>query len=109
KTFQAILASAHLPRVLVVVPGYLKDNWADEIHKWLPEAPVTIVKGTRRQREALIHSYQRGYLIMHYEMIQGRAGYLPYLDGLDFQGLIFDEAHRLKDRRSQQARGYHFL
>src|SRR4051812_21935524 len=50
-------------RILVVVPNKLKRNFAREIRKWYPEAPVTIAAGSLEHKMFAITTFDVGFLI----------------------------------------------
>lgn len=109
KTIQAIEASRGLNRVLIIAPKTLHRNWELEISKWNPGIPVERIKGGKNQKLKAIAEFERGYLIINYELcraITGRNN--PYLDSAikrKFDGAIVDEAHNIKNRKSQQSVG----
>lgn len=115
KTATALLAAETtntlqpVRRVLVVVPTYLKANWADEIRKWT-SAAYYVAEGSRKQRDANIDKYLASdatYCIVNYEMLRKQKGTLGYtqLFKQRWDTIIFDEAHRLKSRSSQWTLG----
>jgi SNF2 family DNA or RNA helicase len=112
KSATALMATASARNTLVVAPAYLKSNWLEEIQKWTPNSPVTLVDGERSAREKLIKDYTRGYCLVNYEMIRAKkkkgGGIIreyPSILDRSWDAVIFDEGHRLKDPESQQTRG----
>src|SRR5690606_21257169 len=112
KTATTLLATQSAKRVLVVAPAYLKSNWEDEVRKWTPNSPVVNVDGDRPQREKLLKEYREGYCIVNYEMLRKkkrgdsrRVGGYPELLQMNWDVVVFDEAHRLKDKDSQWTQG----
>lgn len=108
KTIQAILASKGLDRVLVIAPRTLHRNWEIELSVWDPETPVTRIEGSRNQRLKIIAEFDSGYLIINYEICrlteQGNS-YFKLIVNKKFDGVIIDEAHNIKNRKSQQSIG----
>jgi SWI/SNF-related matrix-associated actin-dependent regulator of chromatin subfamily A-like protein 1 len=112
KTLEAIsvVENENLRKVLIVAPGYLKFGWEREINAWT-DSKCVIATGDRRTREGIIEDFARDasirYLVVNYEMLrtETRSGGYPRLQELRFDGVIFDEAHRLKGRDSQWTKG----
>jgi len=108
KTLQAISVARALDakRVLVVAPGYLKNGWRREIEHWTNQFAV-VCNGDRAKRESAIELFKDSpetpYLIVNYEMIREKvqSGGYPQLLNMEWDVVLFDEAHRLKGRDSQ--------
>lgn len=98
KTIQSIAAIQLIGsnNILVVCPNSLKFTWEAEIHKWTDKS-TTVLTGPRAKREALINSYKGGYLIINYESFK----LFPVLWECEWEVTIFDEAHRIKNRKAQ--------
>lgn len=92
-------------RILVVCPGYLKENWAEEIEKHT-SFTWEIYKGTPAQRQRQLAAFDKDILITGYQMV------FRDFDALNAMGwdiLICDEAHAIKERTSKQTKGIHRL
>jgi SNF2 family DNA or RNA helicase len=92
-------------KVLIVVPGYLKKNWAREFLKWYG-IKVKPCEGERNIRQRIINQSER-YTLVNYEMLRlakSRGGY-PCLHEQEWDAVIFDEGHRLKNPQSQIVKG----
>ncbi|MFW6030914.1 MAG: DEAD/DEAH box helicase, partial [Halanaerobiales bacterium] len=76
-------------------------NWEQEIIKWDCDN-VVIVDGTAEQRKELLKEESK-YKIINYAML--RKGKYPILFDTKWDVILFDEAHRLKNRKTQQAKG----
>ena len=126
KTIQAIEWMKHFSRRgpnyvthLVVCPNSLKYNWADEIRQWWPDVDVTVIDGTATQRRKQIENSHNGghvVLIINYESLRAHTKLAPWggraltekqkelkdLNDLVFRCVVVDEAHKIKDPKSQQ-------
>lgn len=114
KTRQAILAVQKIraSKILCTVPNSLKLNWKKEINLWYPGAPVTVLEGDLKERLAQLLLYKNGFLICNYESIRKNVSGNPDKDfllkgllSIPWQVNIFDEGHRLKNRKAQQTNG----
>lgn len=103
---------------LVVCTNSMKFKWAEEIEAWWPDVRVVVIDGTARQRaqqiEELAESGDVG--VINYESARSESRLLPYggkrltdkqkepkaLNGLNFSCVVLDEAHKIKDPKSQQ-------
>ncbi len=107
KTFPAIEAACQIIEaapvndkyVLVIVPPHLMLQWHDAIKQYSPTATVHLVYRQSKPTKEL----GPGFHIMAYQTIQnsGRKAY-PSPFSLQWQVVICDEAHRLRNRKSQQ-------
>ena len=103
KTLQAIAACEELEakNILVVCPNNLKFNWQDEFMFWVnKESNVWTQRKSDREKFG-----QDGINIINYEAVwkrQKRKKVPPMLEKLDreWDVIIFDEAHRLKNRKA---------
>lgn len=96
KTIQAlgvINADASIRNVLVICPASLKLNWLREARLWLArEMPVALVNGTLPAG---------GFCVTNYDMI---AKQRAWIDSVEWDLLISDEAHFLKNDKAQRTR-----
>ena len=103
KTRQSIVAlveAAPEGPWLVVCPASVKQNWAREIELAQPGAAVHVVGSSQPPLEG-----HTGWTIVNYDVL---SKHQQALDDAPWQGLIFDEAHFLKNhlsKRSKLARG----
>ncbi|KAI1021539.1 hypothetical protein LB505_000093 [Fusarium chuoi] len=99
------------PRILVLCPAALVDNWMDELLKW---APADLLGELRKvssntpveERAAVVSSWAsgRGVLTLGYEMfkiIMNMSDELADLLTNRTDVVIADEAHKMKNRESQ--------
>ena len=98
KTRQAIVALRHAApdgRYLVVCPASVKRNWAREITVAAPGALTHII-----ERDAG-DPRDQPWVIVNYDIL-GR--HIEALGRVPWAGLVFDEAHYLKNHRSARSR-----
>lgn len=101
KTLQSIAACEHIEakKVLVVCPNPLKWVWEEQIKQWVGKTS-TVINGTKKQRDAAIAGYRGGYMIINYE----GARIHPELQKMQWDALVCDEAHKLKNRKAAQTK-----
>ena len=125
KTVQALSAvyeySLHIgdqdfierPR-LIICPNSVKGSWAREVEQWT-NLPAFVIDGkTAEKRRHQLEKYSRepgAHLIVNWEKIRAKrvAGKVvmaePLIREIDWLAIIADEAHRAKNRKSQQTLG----
>ena len=97
KTAQALLAAhvANAYPLLVVVPNVVKSNWAREAQMWTPDRSVTVVHGDGQTVEGFAD-----IMVVNYEVLDRHVG---WMGDHGFRGLVIDEAHYIKNRKSQRS------
>ena len=99
KTRQSILglteATGEGP-YLIVCPASVKRNWVREILMVLPEAETHIAGPAPVPGPGY-----RGWVVLNYDILHRQVGALL---AHDWKGLVFDEAHYLKNHRSIRSR-----
>ena len=98
KTRQAIVALHHAAPggpYLVVCPASVKHNWRREVSLASPGASTHIVGSDRDAVEG------RDWVIINYDIL---SKHLDVLGRQPWAGLVFDEAHYLKNHRSGRSR-----
>ena len=107
KTVEAIATIKELrcAKILCVVPKQVMYNWAKEIRKWDVD-DINIVDGTAEERQEKLKRDAK-YTLVNYYMIRQKDGRskFPSLFKTEWDAIIFDEAHRLKNRKAQQSKG----
>lgn len=89
-------------RVLIVTPASLVFNWMNEIERFAPGLPATVVTGDARERKALIRNAgEREVLITSYDLLKRD---LKSYQKLDFAVQIIDEAQYIKNQGTQVAK-----
>lgn len=110
-----------ITKLLIIAPASTLYTWANECKIWWFEGlPAIVVDGTTKKREELIKNWKQGALIISYEClrevertVRNEYGDIQevYMTGdialirkhTDIQGVILDEAHRIKNHKSKQA------
>ncbi len=97
KTAQALLAAraADAYPLLVVVPNVVKTNWAREASLWTPDHPATVIHGDGDTIDGFAD-----IIVVNYEVLDRHVG---WLGDLGFRGMVVDEAHFIKNKRSQRS------
>ncbi len=79
-------------KALIVVPNYLKRNWAEEYRKWHPEAFPTVIEQSNRRQALEFEAYP---LILNYEAFRIEKELIKKLKP---DVVVFDESQYLKSR-----------
>jgi SNF2 family DNA or RNA helicase len=91
-------------KAIVVCPVTLRENWIDEIEKFTTY-PYLVLEGTPKEREATLAEFDKiagpKILLTNYE--QAVKHFLDY-NRIGFDVAIFDEAHYLKNPKSQRTK-----
>lgn len=99
KTRQSIIAMVEAEAegpYLVICPASVKRNWVREIEYVLPMAdPVIVGPGPLPSTDF------RDWVIINYEIL---GKHLKTLLAFEWKGIVFDEAHYLKNHQSQRSR-----
>ncbi|WP_062466589.1 DEAD/DEAH box helicase [Demequina maris] len=97
KTAQALLAAqaADAYPLLVVVPNVVKTNWAHEVAMWTPQRRASVVHGDGDEVDAFAD-----VVIVNYDILDRHVG---WFGDLGFKGMVLDEAHFIKNQRSQRS------
>jgi hypothetical protein len=98
KTAQALLAAqaANAYPLLVVVPNVVKTNWAREAGIWTPQRTATVIHGDGDTIDGFAD-----IVVVNYEVLDRHVG---WLGDLGFRGMVVDEAHFIKNKKSQRSR-----
>jgi len=100
KTAQAIEAielSKYHDRVLIICTNSAKWWLRDEIEKWFPCQERTVVEAATRQADLERYLTTKGFLIINWELLR----LLPQLKKIVWHWIVADEAHRLKNHKTQ--------
>lgn len=100
-----------LGKGIVVCPSSLKINWQLEYQRWVDDKPTKVISGSKKKRLERYIDFQEGdykMLFISYETL--RADIDMLLDIVsDFDVLIVDEAHRLRNYKSKQSKALYRL
>ena len=98
KTAQALLAASvsNSYPLLVVVPNVVKTNWAREVELWTPSRTATVVHGDGNDVDAF-----SDVVIVNYEVLDRHVG---WLSRFGFKGMVVDEAHFIKNLKSERSK-----
>ena len=90
-------------RWLVVAPKRVcTDVWPVELPKWAPELTMSVCIGTPRQR-LVAYAADTHVMVINYDNLQ----WLSELNIEIFDGVVFDELTKLKDRKSTRLNSSH--
>jgi hypothetical protein len=97
KTAQALLAAqvADAYPLLCVVPNVVKTNWAREAERWTPSKSVTVIHGDGYDIDGFAD-----IVVVNYEVLDRHVG---WMGEHGFRGVVVDEAHYIKNRKSQRS------
>ena len=97
KTAQALLAAqvADAYPLLAIVPNVVKTNWAREAAMWTPAA-----LGHRDPRRRPDVDGFADIVVVNYEVLDRHVG---WMGEHGFRGLVVDEAHYIKNKKSQRS------
>jgi len=97
KTAEALLAAqaAGAYPLLCVVPSVVKTNWAREAARWTPSRSVTVIHGSGETIDGFAD-----IVVVNYEVLDRHVGWIATHG---FRGMIVDEAHFIKNKKSQRS------
>ena len=97
KTAQSLLAASVTGSypLLAVVPNVVKMNWAREVEHWTPQRRATVIHGDGTTLDAFAD-----VVIVNYDILDRHLG---WLGSMGFRGMVVDEAHFIKNLRSQRS------
>jgi len=120
-TALATMKEKNVKKLLIIAPASTLYTWAEECKRWwFTELPAVVVDGVASKRRKIIEAWQQGALIISYECLREMnhvvkneygdieelsiTGDLGYIEKhRDIEGVILDEAHRIKNHKSKQA------
>lgn len=112
KTCQVITFMAHLKVAsensgphLVVVPASTLENWLREFQKFCPSLEVQAYYGSQPEREDLRYELAESkfdVLVTTYNLATGAAADFKFLKSSNFDMIVYDEGHMLKNSNSER-------
>lgn len=114
KTCQVIAFMSHLKESteekdkgphLVVVPSSTLENWLREFQKFCPDIVVQAYYGSQSERESLRYDLQNEHydvLVTTYNLATGAAPDFKFLKNHNFNMIVYDEGHMLKNSGSER-------
>jgi SNF2 family DNA or RNA helicase len=111
KTLEAIMACDMLEaqKILVVAPSDLVRNWEKELKRWSPKRLVVpfykLIKGVRDIQFTMIGNLDSYVVLVNYEIWRKDDSIIDQLIGLNFDTVILDEAHSIKNVMSDAFQG----
>ena len=109
KTPMVLIADGNTLKRIVVCPSGLKVNWQREIANWLGTEPVFVVSGTPTTRNKIYSNFKtlkKATLIVSYETLRND---ISTIVGLDYDTLVVDESHRLRNYDTKQSKAIYIL
>ncbi|KAG8991647.1 hypothetical protein FRB94_000918 [Tulasnella sp. JGI-2019a] len=98
-------ADANWPTCLIVGPKTVVGNWEREFETW-GYFEVGLLTGTPAQRADVIKNFKMGRLDVLLTSHETARDNIDELEGLAFSVVIVDEAHKIKNDKTQTARAY---
>lgn len=98
KSLCSLIETREYDTVLIICPAILLTMWRDEILKWYPDSSIKLVT-----KISQLISNKDKYIIISYD----RALIQHYFDSLmllDYQAVIIDEGHKLKNHKSKRSK-----
>lgn len=105
---KAFDSAGKMDKAIIVCPSGLKLNWQRELETWCFR-PSTVITGTPKQREKVYEAFKKAkhkVIIISYETLRQD---ISKLEGVEFTGLIVDEAHRLRNFKTLQSKALYKL
>ena len=119
-TALSVMSVHNVKKLLIIAPASTLYAWADECKRWWTGPGAVVVDGTAAKRKKIITNWKQGALIISYECLRemqhvtkDEYGYIEEIQVTgdlalikrhkDIQGVILDEAHRIKNHKSKQA------
>lgn len=110
-----VVAASYGKRIIMVGPLMALGVWRDEVRKWMPEARTVSLEGiTIKERAAKFRRIRRLETDRTVFILVGYEAYWrqPLRRQIELYGadaIIYDEAHRLKERGAKQSKFAHAI
>ena len=103
-TIVTVCKEKNFNRVLIVCPASALYPWQTEYKKWTGMS-ATVVTGTPAQKQTIVNDWTEGALIISYGSLKTKStALLEYILLKKPDACIIDEAHRIKDRTTANAK-----
>ncbi|KAJ9050328.1 DNA-dependent ATPase fun30 [Entomophthora muscae] len=92
---------------LVVVPSSVFDNWLNEFERFCPTISVLPYRGSQKERADIYDDFTRNRLpeydvvVSSYNLISSNTTDRKFMKKMKFRTLILDEAHQVKNPKTQ--------
>lgn len=100
-----------ITKFLVVCPNSALFQWQDEVKRW-SNLPAVVVTKSLTEKQKTIDTWETGALIISYDSLKQtkkRQGLLDLVLLKNPEGVILDEAHRIKNPKSENAKAAFYL
>ncbi|KAG8882394.1 hypothetical protein FRB97_008298 [Tulasnella sp. 331] len=98
-------ANANWPTCLIIGPKTVVGNWERELETW-GYFEVGLLAGTRAQRADVISNFKMGRIDVLLTSHETARDKISELEGLAISVVIVDEAHKIKNDKTQTAKAY---
>lgn len=98
--FNDLYHEGKVKKALFIVPASLKYQWKGEVDKFT-EFLAVVIDGTKKKRRELYDSFKDNldnFAIISYETVRND---IDIVKELPFEVIVYDEAHRLKNRQTK--------
>ncbi|KAL8404125.1 hypothetical protein RB594_009112 [Gaeumannomyces avenae] len=85
------------PKVLIVCPGSLLENWKQELSRW-GWWNISVYHG--KEKDDILQTAKSGFLEIMLTTYQTYTRHQEYVNMVEWDAVVADECHSLKDRRS---------
>ena len=93
---------------LILCPGYLRDNWANEVRKWLDEPCTVISRADKGHVEEATKTllYGKGIKVVSYDLAANLFAHMKPAARREafFNTVVCDESHYLKEAKTKRFR-----
>jgi SNF2 family DNA or RNA helicase len=96
----AIKCQPAIKRTIIIAPKSTHYGWKSEIEQWIKNKNVYCIRGTKKQRLRAYSDVTTNFFITTYETASIDK---EYLEQLNFDCIVLDEAHRIKNFRGVQS------
>ena len=104
-TILEVIRKKHFNKVLIICPSSAIPQWTAEYNAWL-HLPCTAVLGTPTQKQTAFNNWQHGCVISYdtLKITKNHDGFVTQVLNANPDAVIIDEAHRIKNPKSANAK-----